>query len=149
MRRKRARSKPPFFRQETPDSCAAACLRSVLRTLDYISDEATLRKCCGTSATGTLSDDVVKCARRLGFDAKKEYSNLENLRQYLAVKRFPILYLNLLFIDGIDSVHAMVASGVHEKLIEVIDPLEGNRTLPLVAFEKSWEMLNNLMIIVW
>ncbi len=95
-----------------------------------------------------MSDDLVKCARTLGFAAEKEYSNLELLRQYLSVNLFPILYVNLLFIDGIDSVHAVVTTEFGDQFIDVIDPLAGERSIFIAAFEKSWQMLNNLAILV-
>jgi ABC-type bacteriocin/lantibiotic exporter with double-glycine peptidase domain len=141
--------KPPFRGQETPDSCAVACLRSVLHAYGHIVDEATLRELCGTTSSGTLSDDLVKGARSLGFEANKEYSNLDLLRQHLALNRFPILYLNLLFIDGFDSVHAVVVTELQDQFLYVIDPIEGERSLPLAGFEQSWQMLNNLAIIIW
>ena len=148
MTKKRPISKPPFCRQETPDSCAVACLRSIVQSYGHVVDEAFLRQQCGTTESGTLADDVVKCARTFGLAAEKEYANLDRLRQYLAANLFPILYVNLFFIDGIDSVHALVATEFEEQFINVIDPLAGERSIPLSAFEKSWQMLNNLTILV-
>jgi hypothetical protein len=55
----------------------------------------------------------------------------------------------LLFIDGIDSVHAVIATELQDQFLRVIDPLEGERSFLLPAFESSWQMLNNLAIIVW
>lgn len=130
MTKKRPTSKPPFCKQETPDSCAVACLRSVLHFYDQVADEASLRQLCGTNSSGTLSDDLVKCAQTLGFEAKKEYSNLESLRQHLAANRFPILYLNLLFVDGIDSVHAVVATELQDQFLNVLDLLKGSVLFP-------------------
>jgi ABC-type bacteriocin/lantibiotic exporter with double-glycine peptidase domain len=112
-------------------------------------DEASLRQQCGTTESGTLADDLVKCAHTLGFAAEKEYSSLDRLRQHLAAGLFPILYVNMLFIDGIDSVHALVPTEFEEQFINVIDPLEGERYIPLIAFDKSWQMLNNLAILVY
>lgn len=85
---------------------------------------------CGTTAPGTLADDLVKCARALGFQAQKEYANLEMLKGYLVENHFPILYINLLFIDGIDSVHAVIVTELQDQLLLVIDPLEGERPSP-------------------
>ena len=93
MKEKKPTSKPPFLRQEPPDSCAVACLRSILLFYDHVVDEAALRKLCGTTSSGTLSDDIVMCARVLGFEAQKEYSNVELLQQHLTANRFPILYI--------------------------------------------------------
>jgi ABC-type bacteriocin/lantibiotic exporter with double-glycine peptidase domain len=149
MNEKKPTLRPLFHRQETPDSCAIACLRSVLHCYGFVMDEAALRKLCGTTSSGTLSDDLVKCARTLGFEAQKEYANLELLQQHLAANRFPILYINLLFIDGIDSVHAVIATDLYDQILRVIDPLEGERSFSLPAFQSSWQVLNNLAIIVW
>jgi ABC-type bacteriocin/lantibiotic exporter with double-glycine peptidase domain len=126
-----------------------ACLRSVLHFYGHVVDEAALRKLCGTTASGTVADDLIKCAHALGFEAQKEYANLEMLKGFLIADRFPILYLNLLFIDGIDSVHAVIATELQDQILRVIDPLEGERSFPLAAFESSWQMLNNLAIVVW
>ncbi len=148
MPRKKPRSQPLFYPQETPDSCAVACLRSILNFYGQSLTEKSLRELCGTTASGTLSDDLVKCAQALGFQARKEYSNLSSLKQYLSSQHFPIIYLNLLFLKGIDSVHAVVPLELRDQLLLVIDPLEGERSFPLSAFEKSWLMLNNLAIII-
>jgi len=148
MTKKRPISKPPFCRQETPDSCAVACLRSVLQSYGHVVDETALRRQCGTTESGTFADDLVKCARTLGFAAEKEYSNVARLQQHLAANLFPILYVNLFFIDGTNSVHAVVATEFEDQYINIIDPLTGERLIPLFAFEKSWHMLNNLAILV-
>lgn len=126
-----------------------ACLRSVLQGYGHALDEASLRRQCGTNESGTLSDDLVKCAQTLGFAAKKEYTHVEQLRQHLSANLFPIIYLNLLFIDGIDTVHAVVVTEFDNQTVTVLDPLEGERFFPRAAFEKSWHMLNNLAILVY
>jgi len=148
MPKKKPLLKPPFLKQETPDSCAVACLRAVLHSYGHIADEALLRQLSGTTSSGTLSDDLVKCARTLGFEAEKEYSSLALLKQHLTDNQYPILYLNLLFIDGIDSVHAVIATEMQDEFIAVIDPLEGERRLPRPAFAQAWQMINNLAILV-
>lgn len=148
MTRRRSKSKPRFYRQETPDSCAVACLRSVLDAYGHVVDEAELRQRCGTSSAGTLSDDVVACANFLGFEAYKEYSSLELLQQHIAKGRFPILYINLLLIDDVETIHAVIAIKFADPWIHVIDPLEGERKFPLSSFEQCWQKLNNLAIII-
>jgi ABC-type bacteriocin/lantibiotic exporter with double-glycine peptidase domain len=68
-----------------------ACLRSVLQSYGHVVDEAALRQQCGTTESGTLADDLVKCAGSLGFVAEKEYSSLDRLRQHLTTNLFPNL----------------------------------------------------------
>ncbi len=57
------------FQQETPYSCAVACLRMVLEYYDVSHDEAFLVNLCGTTEDGTTAKGVVRAARSLGFNA--------------------------------------------------------------------------------
>jgi hypothetical protein len=89
-----------------------------------------LRQQCGTTESGTLADDLVKCARTLGFAAEKEYSSLDRLRQHLAANLFLILYVNMLFIDGFDSVHAVGATEFEDQVIHPPFQHESPRDAP-------------------
>ncbi len=61
-------SKPPFYAQETPDSCAPACLLKVLGSFGLELPEAELRaRCDCTPAFGMDALIVVEAARQLGF----------------------------------------------------------------------------------
>jgi len=73
---------------------------------------------------------------------------LEELRVVMIDGYFPIVFVDLSPIDGIQDVHALVVVGATQQQIVVLDPLKGERSLPLQAFSTAWAMRNNLAIIV-
>ena len=110
--------------------------------------EETLSAKCGTDKFGTSANDLVQAASALGFHAKKEYANLDDLRNCLSQNTFPILFLNLLVIDGYNSTHAVIAEQLSEKEITVIDPRLGARTIDLELFQYAWRRAKNVAVII-
>jgi ABC-type bacteriocin/lantibiotic exporter with double-glycine peptidase domain len=143
------RSKPPFYKQETADSCAPACLRMVFSHLDLSVSEAELRARCDCTVLGADAPYLVDVARQLGFN-KTDILNLspDELQIILDEGLYPIVYVNLLPIDGIEGAHALVVLEIGDDAVTVYDPDEGERLLPLGAFFKAWESKRNLAIIV-
>jgi len=140
--------KPPFHKQETPHTCAIACLRMILEMHGLPIAEDTLSERCGTTVYGTSADDLVKAASNLGLQARKEYATLDDIRNYLSKNIFPILFINLLVIDGYNSTHAVIAEEVAEKEIKISDPRRGERMIDLELFQYSWQRAKNIAIIV-
>lgn len=140
--------KPPFHKQETPHTCAVACLRMVLETQGLSMTEEALSAKCGTDVFGTSANDLVQAASGLGFEAKKEYANLDDIHGHLSQNLFPILFINLLVIDGYNSTHAVIAEEVSDKEIKVIDPRLGARTLDLELFQYAWRRAKNVAVVV-
>src|SRR5438093_247579 len=103
-------SKPPLSAQETPDSCAPACLRMVLGSFGLDLPEAELRALCDcTPAFGTDALKVVDVARGLGFPLTGKYNlTLTELETLVSDGHFPIVFVNLGPLDGIDEQHALV-----------------------------------------
>jgi ABC-type bacteriocin/lantibiotic exporter with double-glycine peptidase domain len=118
--------KPPFHKQEKPHTCAVACLRMVLDLHGLAINEEVLSEKCQTTTLGTSADDVVQAARELGFPARKEHATFDDLRRYLSSNIFPILFINLLVIDGYNTTHAVVVEEVSDNEIKVLDPRLGN-----------------------
>jgi len=110
--------------------------------------EDTLSERCGTTVYGTSADDLVKAASNLGLQARKEYATLDDIRNYLSKNIFPILFINLLVIDGYNSTHAVIAEEVAEKEIKISDPRRGERMIDLELFQYSWQRAKNIAIIV-
>ncbi|MFY9608557.1 MAG: hypothetical protein WAU45_08070 [Blastocatellia bacterium] len=73
---------------------------------------------------------------------------LDELRVFLTDGHHPIVFVDLSPIDGIEEVHAVVVVGASQNQIIVLDPLKGERSLPLQAFNTAWAMRHNLVIIV-
>lgn len=121
----------------------------ILDYLDHEIDETSLSLLCQTNADGTSADDLVKAANELGFAAQKEYCNSDDLQYYLANGLFPILYINLLAIDGLDITHAVVLETMTHNSATVLDPWRGNRrSIPLKQFEIAWKEMRNLAVLV-
>jgi ABC-type bacteriocin/lantibiotic exporter with double-glycine peptidase domain len=121
----------------------------VLSHFNLSVSEAELRARCDCTIFGADAPLVVDVARQLGFN-KTDIQNLspDELQTILDEGRYPIVYVNLLPIDGREGAHALVALEIEDDAVAVYDPDQGERLLPLGAFFKAWELQCNLAIIV-
>jgi len=114
-----------------------------------ISESELRRKCDCTPYFGTNALMVVDVARQFGFAGTAKHTmTLDELRVLLTDGHHPIVFVDLGPIDGIEEVHAVVVVGASAHQIVVLDPLKGERSLPLQAFSTAWAMRHNLGIIV-
>lgn len=127
-----------------------ACLRMVLGSFGPDIAESELRRQCDcTPYFGTNALKVVEVARHFGFAGTAKHTmTLDELRVVLTDGHHPIVFVDLGPIDGIEEVHAVVVVGASQHQIVVLDPLKGERSLPLQAFSTAWAMRHNLAIIV-
>lgn len=111
--------------------------------------EAELRARCDCTIFGSDAPHAVEVARQFGF-AKTAKHNLspDELQNILAEGNYPIVYVNLLPIDGREGTHAFVALKIENVAVTVYDPDQGERLLPIGAFFKAWDLKRNLAIIV-
>ncbi len=149
MSKERPKSKPRLFRQEKTYTCAVACLRMILDYMDFEVDEPTLVTLCQTDVNGTSADDLVIAANKLGFQARKEYSSIKDIQEYLKQGVIPILYVNLLAIDGIAITHAFVLEAMTRGSVTVLDPWRGRRKIGMQQFRIAWEKTRNLAVLVY
>jgi ABC-type bacteriocin/lantibiotic exporter with double-glycine peptidase domain len=121
----------------------------VLSHFDLSVSEAELRARCDCTIFGADAPYVVDVARQLGFN-KTDIQNLstDELQLLLDEGRYPIVYVNMIPIDGIEGAHALVALEIGDDAVTVYDPDQGERLLPIGAFFKAWELQRNLAIIV-
>jgi len=111
--------------------------------------EADLRRRCDCTPYGTDALMVVDVARQFGFVGTAKHTiALDELRGVLTDGHHPIVFVNLSPIDGIEDVHAVVVVDASQDQIVVLDPLKGERSLPLQAFSTAWAMRHNLAIII-
>ena len=120
----------------------------ILEMHDLLIAEDALSEKCGTTVYGTSADDLVQAASNLGLHARKEYATLDGIRNYLSKDIFPIIFINLLVIDGYNSTHAVIAEEIAEKGIKIIDPRRGERMIDIELFQYSWRRAKNIAIIV-
>jgi ABC-type bacteriocin/lantibiotic exporter with double-glycine peptidase domain len=121
----------------------------VLSHFNLSVSEAELRARCDCTIFGADAPYVVDVARQLGFN-KTDIQNLstDEFQLLLDEGRYPIVYVNMLPIDGIEGAHALVALEIGDDAVTVYDPDQGERLLPIGAFFKAWELQRNLAIIV-
>ena len=142
---------PPFYAQETPDSCLPACLRMVLAARGLQFSERHLRQLCHCKPMmGTHSSDVVQAAQSLGFvDSVEDRSlRLFDLRDAEREGFFPIVGVNLRLLRGIWSSHAQVVAEITSARLRIHDPMFGRLRLSLHTFEAAWADADYLTILV-
>jgi ABC-type bacteriocin/lantibiotic exporter with double-glycine peptidase domain len=141
--------KLPFYKQETPFSCVPACLRMVLAGFGVELSEAELRDRCDCTFLGTGALQAVEAVRGLGFlEATKGNLAPQGLDVELELGRYPIVYINLLPIDGIQTSHAIIVVAASQESVIVYDPLVGERELSRPVFERAWGLSNCLTILI-
>ena len=142
-------SKLPFYKQETPDSCVPACLRMVLSGLGVAIAEAELRVLCDCTFEGTSAVKAVDAVRQLGFaQTRKHTLTLAELEKIVTDGNTPIVFVEMYSIDGFYQVHALVVTNVTPFSVQVLDPANGERTIPRQVFNVAWEARHNLAILV-
>ena len=144
--------KPLFFKQETRYSCAPACLRMVLSAFGVHVDETKLRQLSDCSPLGTDAFQLVEAARRLGFTATRKHTlaSVEDLMRFLDQRSFPIVYVDLWPLRGglSGQYHSLVVEAIEQQSVLVLDPLEGEREIPIEDFQTAWEEMRRLAIVV-
>ena len=144
------RLRPPFYKQETDNSCLPACLRMVLAAYEVEMDESFLRKRCNwTSTYSVLSSDVVAAAQALGFTrSREEYDlRLHDLRDAIRQGIFPIVGVELSSYGRFGH-HAQVIASVSRRGVMIQDPLQGQFVSNLFTFEEAWGAADYLTILI-
>jgi ABC-type bacteriocin/lantibiotic exporter with double-glycine peptidase domain len=142
---------PPFYAQETPDSCLPACLRMVLAAHGLRFSERQLRRLCQCQPMmGTLSTNVVLAAQKLGFvDSIEDRSlRLFDLRDQVREGFSPIVGVNLRRLSGVWSPHAQVVVEIASTHARIHDPMLGRLKISLPTFEAAWADADYLTILV-
>jgi len=132
----------PLFAQELSTSCVAACLRMALASLGFSLTESEIRSRCGHSDLGMRLNQVAPGLD--GLPVKVEYHTDWSIDDLIdAVRRsvFPIIGIDLRFVEGIFAFHAMVIADVMSGHVVVHDPRnpQGPRSIGLRTFEDAWE----------
>lgn len=111
--------------------------------------EAELRALCDCTIFGTTAVQAVAAAKHLGFSQTRK-ANLSFAELYDEVKQgvFPIVFLNLLMIDGLGVEHAMVVTDIDPITVTLCDPIQGTRALPAEIFVVAWATMNHLAILL-
>ena len=111
--------------------------------------EDELRERCDCTFLGTEAFQAVAAARHYGFiNSAKHTLTMNELENLVTNGDFPIVYLNLAPVDGINQRHAVVVTAVTAFSLVVLDPAVGERLIPRDVFGVAWKMRHNLAILV-
>jgi hypothetical protein len=92
---------------------------------------------------------AVEAARALGFVKTAKYTlSLAELQTVVTDGHYPIVFVDLHPIDGLDAIHAMVVTDVSGQEVVVLGPLQGERRLPAYFFTAAWARRHNLALLV-
>ena len=124
------------FRQK-PGYCGPASLKIVLGFLGVKITEKKLALISGcTQSCGIGAEGLVCAAQKLGFRARmKDFSDLEDIREWVNRKKIPVIVDWFAFEGG----HYSVVSGIDKENIYLEDPSLGHRrALKLSTFMRLW-----------
>lgn len=121
----------------------------VLHSFGLDVSESQLRVRCDSTILGTDALKAIDAARQLGFAASAKYTlTLDELTKLLAAGQYPIVFVSLLPIDARDDIHALVVTECTQEGVVVLDPLTGERAIPLQTFSAAWGMRHNLTLLI-
>ena len=121
----------------------------VLLTFGVDIPESQLRVSCDTTILGTDALKAVDAARQLGFNDSAKYTlTIDELKHLVEAGHCPIVFVSLLPIDAHDDFHALVVTEFRKRDVLVLDPLIGERAIPLQVFGTAWGMRHNLAILI-
>lgn len=124
----------------------------VLSTFGVFVDEAALRQLSDCSSLGTDAFQLVEAARKLSFIATRKHTlaSVDDLIRLLDEGSFPIVYVDLWPLQGGSSgqYHSLVVEEIKQESIVVLDPMVGEREMPIEDFQAAWEEMRCLVIVV-
>jgi ABC-type bacteriocin/lantibiotic exporter with double-glycine peptidase domain len=121
----------------------------VLAAKGYVVSESELRERCDCTFLGTEALNAVTALRAMGFiDSCKCTLRFAELVVELNAGLYPVVFVNLLPVDGVNEPHAVVVISADEDEVQICDPLKGERLLPRSTFDTAWAMMRNLTILV-
>lgn len=135
--------RPTYFAQESPNTCAVACLRMVLSANGLAITESELARLARTNEFGTDLTHLVQAAVDLGFDCHAETSTLDGLRE----ATFPIVYLDGPTLGRRFLMHAVVIAEINN-VVRVLDPAQGEIDIGAELFRDAWETAGSYAVIV-
>jgi ABC-type bacteriocin/lantibiotic exporter with double-glycine peptidase domain len=141
------KSKPPFFAQERPDTCALACLRMVLAAFGKETTEEQLVRAANMETGGVDIENLERLARAYGLDPELAQLELDDLAALTEEGGLCIAFLNRLSLDGELAVHAVVPVSVSPRFVTFLDPLRGQRRVSKQKFQAAQRWLANWAVV--
>ena len=140
---------PSFRPQELATSCVAACVGMVLEAFGHTLTEAEIRQRCGHTKSGMRLNQVADGLKDLPVIVAYHTDwSRDDLRDAIRQTPLPIVGVDLRPIDGIFAFHAIVVLDLIDERVRVLDPLQGERTIGLAAFEAAWNNADHEVVVI-
>jgi ABC-type bacteriocin/lantibiotic exporter with double-glycine peptidase domain len=112
--------------------------------------ESELRTLCDTTSLyGTDALLAVDVVRALGFARTARYTlTFDELKTLVVDGRNPIAFVDLNPIDSVDDIHSLVIIGIGSEEVTMLDPLQGERSIPDYVFTAGWVRRHSIVILV-
>jgi ABC-type bacteriocin/lantibiotic exporter with double-glycine peptidase domain len=141
-------SRPPFVRQERPDTCAIACLRMILAYRGLVSTEAEVVQSAAMPPSGMDPEGLAQLAQRYGLYATEQQLDREALFDLVRQQRFPIVFLYRRLINGVGEGHAVIPIRLSRQYVTFLDPLRGERRVMIRKFEEARRLVGR-WVVIW
>ncbi|MGH9751553.1 MAG: cysteine peptidase family C39 domain-containing protein [Blastocatellia bacterium] len=141
----------PLFAQELSTSCVAACLRMALAALGFSITEAEIRSRCGHSGLGMRLNQVAQGLADLPIKVECHTDwSIDDLTDAVRRSVFPIVGIDLRFVDGLFAFHAVVIADVMSGHVVAHDPRNSQspRSISLQTFEDAWESADRECLVI-
>lgn len=132
----------PLFAQELPTSCVAACVRMALAALGLQLNESEIRSECGHTPLGMRLNQVAGSLADLPVTIEYHTDwNLDDLHDAVCRSVYPIVGVDLRYVDGLFAFHALVIAAIASDRVSVHDPRDDRSPLILgrQTFAEAWE----------
>lgn len=124
----------PFFPQERYDTCALACLRTLLAHYGTPRTEDELVRAAKMEEGGVDIEELARLAERYGLRAEIRQLPPDALADLLARDRFAVIYLNRFPLDAVFAIHAVIPIRVTAHFVSFLDPRVGPRRVSRKKF---------------
>ena len=141
----------PLLAQELSTSCVAACLRMALAALGFSITESEIRSRCGHSNLGMRLNQVVQGLADLPIEVEYHTDlSIDDLADAVRRSVFPIVGIDLRFVEGLFAFHAVVIADVMSGHVVVHDPRDSQspRSISLQTFEEAWESADRECLVI-
>lgn len=145
-----------YYNQQTPFTCALACLRMVFSYLGRETTEIELARVIGFNPKfGVSMPNLAKTCEIMSFDYKlMKYAKLENIKNFLSGHLFPIALLKANVYEKVSGEHGhfIIVKDITDKSIIVNDPDrtyggEG-KSVDIDIFTKAWSASKRWLLVV-
>lgn len=97
---------------------------------------------------GLTPEELASLSRVWGLPASERRLDDKELANLVVMGRFPIVYLYRKFLDGENSVHAVIPVRISRSFVTLLDPLRGKRRVSIRKFARGRAMVQQWAVVV-